>query len=239
MAGVFFMPDLSDSDPEILLTGDEAHHAVTVRRVRPGEAVAVTNGAGLLCEGEVREIHVRPPRLAIKKIACRRLPRIDLHLVAALPKGDRQRHMLDMATQAGMTRFTPLECERSASKEGKNTSERWRRIVMESMKQSRRAWLPEVNPLTRLPELLDSLEGCSILLASADGKLPVEIQLPESTVGTVVLVGPEGGFTGPELKIIQQAGAIPVRLADAVLRTETAAVTGVAAAAAIIHAQGR
>lgn len=238
MAGVFYMPDLSDSEPEIQLTGDEAHHAVTVRRVRPGEAVAVTNGAGLLCEGEVKEVHSRPPRLAIKKSECHRLPRIDLHLVAALPKGDRQRHMLDMATQAGMTRFTPLQCERSVSKEGKNTIERWQRIVMEAMKQSRRAWLPEVNPLIHLPQLLASLEGNPILLASADGQLPAQIRLPESTTGAVVLVGPEGGFTGPELAIVQQAGALPLRLADAVLRTETAAVTGIAAAATIIPAQG-
>jgi len=226
MAGVFYKADLDDTTGSVVLDGDEAHHAATVRRVRAGEEISLTNGAGLMCHGKVEAIDNKPAAVTISVASCERQARaVRIHLAAALPKGDRQRTMLDMATQAGMDCFTPLSCERSVSKEGGNASERWRKIVMEAMKQSRRAWLPEIRPSMELAGLVDALpENALLLLASGDGRPAAELAIPANVNEVVILVGPEGGFTDAEVEQILATGAITVRLVDSVLRTETAAV---------------
>lgn len=226
MAGVFYKADLDEITGSVVLDGDEAHHAATVRRVRVGEDISLTNGAGLMCLGKVDAIDNKPSTVTISVASCERQSRpVRVHLAAALPKGDRQRTMLDMATQAGMDCFTPLSCERSVSREGDNAGERWRKIVMEAMKQSRRAWLPEIRPSMELVGLVGVLpESTLLLLASGDGQPAAELAIPANVNEVVILVGPEGGFTGTEVARILAAGAIAVRLVDSVLRTETAAV---------------
>lgn len=226
MAGVFYKQDLDEDASSVVLEGDEAHHAATVRRVRIGEEISLTDGAGLECHGKVDAVGNKPSTLTISVSSCERQPRpVRIHLVAALPKGDRQRTMLDMATQAGMDSFTPLSCERSVSKESANAGERWRKIVSEAMKQSRRAWLPEIQSTSGLAALLEAVpESTLLLLASGDGSSIAELAIPGNVNEVIVLVGPEGGFTAAEVEQILAAGAVSVRLGDPVLRTETAAV---------------
>lgn len=226
MAGVFYKADLDETIGSVVLDGDEAHHAATVRRVRSGEEISLTNGVGLVCHGKVDAIDNKPAAVTIFVTSCERQPRpVRIHLAAALPKGDRQRTMLDMATQAGMDCFTPISCQRSVSKEGGNAGERWRKIVMEAMKQSRRAWLPEIRPAMEVADLVDTLPGNTLLLlASGDGEPAVDLAIPENVNEVVILVGPEGGFIDTEVDRILAAGALTVRLVDSVLRTETAAV---------------
>jgi len=226
MAGVFYKADLDETTGSVVLDGEEAHHVATVRRVRSGEEISLTNGAGLMCHAKVDAIDNKPPAVTISVTSCERQPRpVRIHLAAALPKGDRQRTMLDMATQAGMDCFTPLSCERSVSKESGNASERWRKIAMEAMKQSRRAWLPDIRPSMVLADLVGTLpENVLLLLASGDGRPATELAIPANVKEVVILVGPEGGFTDAEVGRIQAAGAIAVSLVESVLRTETAAV---------------
>jgi len=226
MAGVFYKQALDESASTVILDGDEAHHAATVRRVRIGEEISLTDGAGLMCHGKVDAVDSKPSLLTISVNSCERQPRpVRIHLVAALPKGDRQRTMLDMATQAGMDCFTPLSCERSVSKESGNTGDRWRKIVSESMKQSRRAWLPEIKASSGLSALLEAVpENVLLLLASGDGSTAARLAIPGNVNEVIVLVGPEGGFSAAEVDQILAAGAVSVRLTDSVLRTETAAV---------------
>src|SRR3989344_4555511 len=78
-------------------------------------------------------------------------PRPAVHLACALPKGDRAAVLLDMATQLGMVRFTPLMCARNVVKPGANSRERLRRICLEACKQSRRFYLPEIEAPARPP----------------------------------------------------------------------------------------
>jgi len=226
MAGVFYKADLDETTGNVVLEGEEAHHAATVRRVRIGEEMSLTNGAGLMCHGKVVAIDNKPPSVTVSVNSCERQPRpARIHLAAALPKGDRQRTMLDMATQVGMDCFTPLSCERSVSKEGGNASERWRKIMLEAMKQSRRAWLPEIRPSMDLPGLIEALpENTLLLLASGDGQPAAELVVPAMVGEVLLLVGPEGGFTAAEREQIARAGAVTVSLVNSVLRTETAAV---------------
>lgn len=236
MAGMFYQQGLSENDASLVLEGDEARHAVSARRLRVGEAVSITNGRGLVGFGEVVEVQSRPARLTLSLQRFEQFPRTGtIHVAAALPKGERQRVMLEMSTQAGMSCFTPLICERSVSKEGANARERWHRICLEAMKQSRRAWLPEIKPAARIKDFLDSLPADSlILLTSADGDGPRKLAGRHAGSNIVVLVGPEGGFSEDEVGLVRRAGALEVSLGDGILRTETAVVVATAMASSLL-----
>jgi 16S rRNA (uracil1498-N3)-methyltransferase len=230
MAGVFYFPELGESERTITLVGEEARHAVAVRRIRVGEEISITNGQGLIATCDVVSIANKPPSLdlSIRELKANPAPRT-VHLAAAMPKGDRQRVLLDMVTQVGISEFTPLLCERSVSRENEKAQERWQRICLEAMKQSRRAWLPNINPSVDLTSFIDSLPKDRVLCcASAEGQDILGMTSIESEVGIAIVVGPEGGFTENEIGYLQKAGALEFNLGDGILRTETAAVVAAA-----------
>lgn len=225
----FYSSGLSESATSIVLAEEEARHAMAARRLGTGDAVCITNGRGLVACGVVENIGNRPPQVTVTLHEWQTLSRGPVvHLASALPKGDRQKTMLDMATQAGMGVFTPLRCERSVASSGKNAIERWQRVTIESSKQCRRAWLPELNTETPLEDFLRAVSPkTQIFLASPTGTSPIELSQKIMHEELVILVGPEGGFTGPELDRIRGRSSLEIRLAPTVLRTETAAVLGV------------
>lgn len=235
MAGLFYKSDFSKTDKHPVLTGDEAKHAVLVRRMKTGDELALTNGRGLLATGRIIKLTAKPPslELSITEIQSKDLPS-PIHLVSALPKGDRLRTMLDMATQLGMTQFTPINYDRSVSKEGKNSVERWQRICLEAMKQCRRVWLPKINPTVDFKDFLSSLpKDARVVIASQYGEKPQNLPDIKAGTQTVLLIGPEGGFTDEELQLVKDVAAIEICLSNSVLRTETAAVAATAMIAAI------
>ena len=230
MAGVFYFPELGESDTSVTLVGEEARHAVAVRRIRVGEEISVSNGQGLIASCDVTSIANKPPsvELSIRQVNVIPPPRT-IHLAAAMPKGDRQRVLLDMVTQVGISEFTPLMCERSVSKENEKAQERWQRICLEAMKQSRRAWLPRVNPSVALTGFLDSLpQGQVLCCASAEGQGVLGMTSIKPEVAIAMVIGPEGGFTENEIEYLRKAGALEFNLGDGILRTETAAVVAAA-----------
>lgn len=234
---MFYLDGLNTQETSIVLTGDEAKHAVAVRRLKQGEEVSITNGRGLTGFGKVTESKMRPPRLSLSIDRFEtEMKKVHIHLAAALPKGDRQRVMLDMATQAGMDCFTPLISQRTVSKEGKHAVEKWQRICLEAMKQSRRSWMPVVQSAASLKDFLDSVSSTAqIFVASISGKTVRQLPSADPGAEVVILVGPEGGFTDSELTLIQKAGAIELSLGQAVLRTETAAVLATAMIASLVQ----
>jgi len=150
-------------------------------------------------------------------------PRI--HLISAVPKGDRQSILLDMATQLGISDYTPLSCARSTVKPGENAPVRWQRTIIEACKQSRRAWIPKIH----LPESVETVANREklaqhlVLVADPTGG-PMTQPATDGLNEIVLLVGPEGGFSPAEIAQLQVAGATLVALGSGILRTETAAV---------------
>ena len=138
----------SSVTPELALTGTaavledaEAAHAVRARRLRVGDVVCVFDGAGRTAAARISEVIKRPfeVHLALEAQQHWAPPAARIHLTSALPKGDRQTTMLDMVTQLGVTDFTPVNFERSVSRVGTGSQDRWRRVLIESCKQSQEA----------------------------------------------------------------------------------------------------
>ncbi|OGI44174.1 MAG: hypothetical protein A2V92_04650, partial [Candidatus Muproteobacteria bacterium RBG_16_65_31] len=153
-------------------------------------------------------------------------PKPPIHLACALPKGDRQAVLLDMATQLGMAGFTPLLCERSVVKPVGGALGRWRRICLEACKQSRRLHLPEIREAATPAEAAAraAAEGARIWIAHPSGGPASCNDAAHAAPGIVLLIGPEGGFTEKEVAQALSHGARPVSLGPAILRIETAAV---------------
>lgn len=231
---LFYSEQLAEPGATLLLTGDEAHHAAASRRLHDGDTLWLFDGQGTLARTTLRRVAARGRTLELR-VEERRTeppPRPALHLACALPKGDRQQVLLDMATQLGMTRFTPLDCARSVVKSGANSPARWRKICIEACKQSRRLYLPAIEASSTLPDIARhaAAEGSQAWLAHpAAQAVSVTAAISQPVNDVTLLVGPEGGFTEAEIEQAVAAGARPLTLGASILRIETAAVALVAA----------
>lgn len=218
----FFCPDLAAQTAR--LTGDEARHAAVVRRLKAGDALSLFDGCGTLAQARIENVSRRGDDIALLIVErhIEPAPLRALHLACALPKGDRQAVLLDMATQLGMTHFTPLRCEHGVAQATEAASARWARIVLEACKQSRRLYLPALNPPGGPGEVASQAiaRGDRVLIAHPDGE---RLSVPEGS-GVTLMIGPEAGFTAAEVEQVLAAGARKVALGPQILRIEAAAV---------------
>jgi 16S rRNA (uracil1498-N3)-methyltransferase len=220
---------------EVTLSGEEAHHAL-VRRIRVGERVALTDGAGTVAECSVLAADRKALRAAVESVDRRPPESPRLVVVQAIPKGDRGELAVEMLTEVGVDVIVPWAAARSVpvwrGERAAKALARWRSTAREAAKQARRAWFPSVEEpasLSRVVELVRSSSVPVVLHEDASGPLA---DLPVPGRGEIVIVvGPEGGIATDELAAFAAAGAEPVRLGSSVLRTSTA---GVAAAAALL-----
>lgn len=223
------------------LTGAEAKHAVSVRRMRVGEAIQLTDKAGLRVKGNVEAIIGNTLKLRIASVNQEPAPDIQLTLIQALAKGDRDELAIQAATELGLTQVIPWEADRSVSrwigiKEAKGV-ERWQTIVAEAAKQALITWHPVVSsPVKgqRVAELAETFDLMVVLDPTA--KLGFGSLDFEKAKRIALVVGPEGGISEPELESLQKAGAARVNLGTPILRTSTA---GIAAISGILALTGQ
>ncbi|RAY12056.1 16S rRNA (uracil(1498)-N(3))-methyltransferase [Actinomadura craniellae] len=226
---------------QVVLDGPEGRHAATVRRLRPGERVDLTDGAGLLAECIVTA--AGRDALTLEVLARHRTERPEPRLVVvqALPKGDRGELAVELMTEVGVDEIVPWAADRCVTRWRPERREkalgRWRATAREAAKQARRSWLPEVADLADTARVADRLAGAAAgAVLHEEATEPLSGLCPPTAGELVVVVGPEGGITPEELEAFAAAGGRPFRLGPTVLRTSTA---GVAAAALLLGATGR
>lgn len=215
---------------ETTLTGAEAHHLGTVRRLEVGERVVLFNGDGRDYHAEILSIGKKSVSLVIHAIeAVNRELRFPLVAATAVPKGDRAEFLVEKLTELGVTCWIPLSCQRSVAVPNSNKLAKFQHAVIEASKQCGRNRLMQVQPVAKLPELLGrhDLSSCKLILHTADTFTRNVLSRPEPTI---ILVGPEGGFTEEEVEAALNAGWQGWSLGPRIVRVETAAV----AAAAIL-----
>ena len=216
------------------LSGSEAKHAITVRRMRVGEAIQLSDGSGLRVKGAIEEISGNSLIVLVSEVITEALPQRQLFLVQALAKGDRDELAIQAATELGITGVIPWQAARSISrwdgaKQAKG-QERWQLIVNEASKQSLRAHNPKVQGIVDTKGLIKVLVDFDLVLVldiSASNLLS-SLELPAQ--GKIALVvGPEGGIDASELELFISSGAELISLGANVLRTSTAGMAAVAA----------
>ncbi|NND81448.1 MAG: 16S rRNA (uracil(1498)-N(3))-methyltransferase [Gammaproteobacteria bacterium] len=218
----FFHPELSDQSASVTLSTSESAHAGRARRLVPGAQVLLLNGRGLVAAASIAEIGRKEV-----VVLCRSFenhPRRDsrVSIACAVPKGDRGRYMVDSLTQLGVDRVIPLECHRSVTKFSNNMAEKWRRYTVEACKQSQNPWLPEIADPMSLAQLLQQFDESETTLYLAEGNgTQASARGPDKSL---VLIGPEGGFTEAEMELARAHGAHSLKLGPYILRTEIAAI---------------
>lgn len=209
VAAHLFVADLER--PEV--ADEDRHHLERVLRLRPGETMTVSDGRGghrrcLLGAG----LSLQPTAEVVWTPA----PAPALSVGFALVKGERPEWTVQKLTECGIDRIVPFVGARSVVRWEPERADRHlarlRRIAREAAMQSRRVWLPAVEPVSDVATLA-AAEGAIVAIADPDGDAP-------GLARPFVLVGPEGGWSDDERK----TAPATVRLGPHVLRTETAAV---------------
>ncbi|WOI59485.1 16S rRNA (uracil(1498)-N(3))-methyltransferase [Streptomyces fradiae] len=243
-APVFVADDLTAAAPGAVLTldGPEGRHAVSVRRLRVGEEVVLTDGAGRGAYGTVAAVEGKDRLdVAVAEVRDEAVPAPRITVVQALPKGDRGELAVETMTETGVDAVVPWQAARCITQwrgdRGAKSLAKWRATAREAGKQSRRLRFPEVADAAttaQVARLLAEADFAAVL--HEEGAEPLATA-PLPAGGRIVLVvGPEGGVAPDELAAFAEAGARPYRLGRSVLRTSTA---GTAATALLLGRTGR
>lgn len=206
------------------LVGDEARHLVRVMRCRVGDEVVVFDGRGTSWRARVASIGRDEAVLELGAAAAEPAARAAaLTLAVALPKGERQKWLVEKLTELGVARLVPLVTTRGVAEATPAAVERLGRGVIEACKQCGRDTLMAIaEPRTVAEVVADHGADGRLVVADRDG-LPLAATAVEDRP-IVALVGPEGGFTAEELAAVEAAGGRRISLGPHVLRIETAAI---------------
>ena len=232
----FYADPVRSSDETAFLTPEDARHALTVLRLKPGDHIEIImNGsrseAGIVC-ADNRDVSAR-----ILSPLPSTEPVLSVTLFQGLPKADKMDLIVQKSTELGVSRIVPVLMNRCVTrpdpKDMDRKLERWRKIAREAGKQSGRCLITDITEPVRLNRLAESvsLPAANIVPweeASGFGPLAFRESHPElSSLG--ILIGPEGGIEKDEIVTLQSAGFIPVTLGKRILRTETAGLAAVSA----------
>jgi 16S rRNA (uracil1498-N3)-methyltransferase len=223
MSERFFL-SMPPRDGRAVLVGDEARHLARVMRCTVGDEVVVFDGSGTSWRARVASIGRDDVMLDMgEAVTASRLTRVPLTLAVALPKGERQKWLVEKLTELGVERLVPLATTRGVAEATPAAVERLSRGVIEACKQCGRDGLMQIGGPKGVAEVVgDAGSGAVLLVADRDGAPLQEIATAGNLV--VALVGPEGGFTAEELATVEAAGGRRVSLGPHVLRVETAAI---------------
>lgn len=223
------------------LDGDEGRHAAVVRRIRTGEHIELTDGAGHIARARVVEVHKAGLTCEVQERTDVPPPAPRLTVVQALPKGDRGELAVEVMTEVGVDTIVPWSARRCITQwrgeRGDKALRKWRSTAREAAKQSRRPWFPEVVELAGTDAVTERVAAAELALVLNEAAEPPLAGIGVPTDGEVVIVvGPEGGIEEGELRAFTDAGARAVHLGPTVLRTSTA---GVVAAGIVLSRTGR
>jgi len=215
------------------ITGPDAHHLTRVLRVEPGQQFEISDNQNVYL-AEVESARKDLVSFAVHERLAPVEPVVRTTLLASLVRFERFEWIVEKATELGVGQIIPVEAERT-EKGLKTASEkrsvRWNRIAREASEQSRRACLPEIQAAVALSDALAIEADYRYLLEEATGAPPILSALPSARRagdGVALLLGPEGGWTDRERRLIAGARWSPVSLGREILRAETAAIAGLA-----------
>lgn len=231
----FYCPPPLPSGGTFELPEEAAHHAARVLRLREGDRVEMFDGLGNERRGVIAALDGR--RVTVGGIAATDADRespLRMILAQAMSSSEKMDWVIQKATELGVAEIQPLDTERSVARLSAERAGRrlahWRQVAISACEQCGRNRLPEIHaPL----DIMDWLQGTK---ASPGAKLILLPQVavalhdrPQPQGGVTLLIGAEGGFSEAESEAAVHCGFAPVRLGARVLRTETAAIAGLAA----------
>ena len=235
-ATLFYAQDIPAVGGTATVEGDEGFHAATVRRIRPGETLTLSDGVGTVADCVVEDAGKRSLTALVTARRTAPRPRPTVTVVQAIPKAERSELAVELATEAGADEFIAWQAERCVARwDGERAEKglrRWRAVARSAARQSRRPWIPEVTGPLSTPDLCAYVaarpEAIALVLHESAERPLADLPLT-GTGQIIVVVGPEGGVSDGELAALTAAGAVPTVLGPTVLRTSTAAAVALGA----------
>ena len=224
----------------VTLGGGVARQLFRVLRAGPGERIVVLDSSGWEYHVILEDVTSHRARGTVtQRLRSKGEPRIEITLYQAVLKADRFEFVLQKGTELGVSVFVPVFCSRSVPKDTESgwfakRNQRWQKIVTEAAEQSHRGWVPIVESPLEFTAACSASEGLMLMPWEQENNTGIRAALglwrdvgEDSQVS--IFMGPEGGFTQQEVEYACSKGAVLVSLGDRILRSETAAVTTVAA----------
>jgi 16S rRNA (uracil1498-N3)-methyltransferase len=235
----FYCPPPLPSSGTFDLPPDAAHHAARVLRLREGDAVQIFDGLGNERHGVIAELGGK--RVVVGNLTVvysdRESP-LKVLLAQALASSEKMDWVIQKATELGVAEIQPIDTERSVARLSADRVEKrlehWQQVAISACEQCGRNLLPRINApldiMVWLQQMQKSQEKTPyakfILLPQGAASLHAQAK-PQGRVA--LLIGAEGGFTQAESETALRFGFTPIRMGARVLRTETAAIAGLAA----------
>lgn len=214
---------------EMPLDSVEAHHLIHVMRVGRGQCVELFDGNGTVAEATVVSLKRKDVTVSVEHIETvtpRETGRVIIATSTA--KGQRFDWLISKCTELGVDAIHPILYERTVKlARGKNTQQRYTKLMIAAAKQCGLNFLPVVSEPAPLTEALETLQKdypkATMVFGSLNDDVKPLAAVMEKDKDVIAFVGPEGGMTQEEETLLKDAGAIEVTLTKTVLRVETAA----------------
>ena len=208
------------------LTESESRHAIKVLRMKNKDDLSIINGNGLYGEGEIIDSSTKKIKIKVHKLKEFKKP-VTLTLAFCPTKNnDRNKLIIEKATEIGVTDFFPLISQNSERR--KWNSERLEKVLISTIKQSQRFWLPTIHPVEKFNHFIEK-NTCKLkFLAHCKKEDKIQLKkISNSLESQVIVIGPEGDFTSEEIELAKVNKYNMVSLGNNRLRTETACIAAV------------
>lgn len=221
---LFFLPDLTLNNKTADFNKDESKHIFKVLRKEIGDDINITNGKNILFKGTISSISKNNCQVSINEIIKKNPLPYSLHIgISLLKSSERFEWFLEKASEIGISEITPLICDRTEKKY--INENRFKKILVSSMKQSLKTHLPKLNSVTSLKDFIKTKTNEDLFIAHCNDSaksLLIKSIKPKSSY--LILIGPEGDFTDKEVELCSSKKFKNVSLGDTRLRAETAGI---------------
>lgn len=237
MIPVFYTDPENITDDTLTICGGEANHLIKVMRMKKGDVIEVVNGSGAMYRCVIEAVQ---KGIAVCKIYQSALafgePWHFVTLAAGLSTGIKFDEVIERCTELGVSRFIPLVTEKSKVKVDteigqKRKLDRWRKVAIASIKQTRRSLMPSISPMVDFKSLFEKYNDLGKILLfnpEADFSNLDKLTPCNDDRNYTIIVGPESGFSHEEIAMGLDKGAMIISLGRRILRTENAAPTAIA-----------
>ncbi|MDE1162946.1 MAG: 16S rRNA (uracil(1498)-N(3))-methyltransferase [Acidobacteriaceae bacterium] len=234
------------TDTTATLTGEQAHHLARVLRAQVGQQYDVV-ADGFLHRATITQVSEEDVTFELGE-QLETDAALPVHLLLAVIKFDHYEWGMEKLTELGAARITPVlarRTEKHLAQSAAKRVERWRRIVLESAKQSRRSDLVEIDepmPLAQAMKLVSAPHKLLLAETEQENSLTAALQHPQMQDGPsaehnhqlAFAVGPEGGWTQEEMQLFAANEWKPITLGPRILRAETAAIAAMSVCNALL-----
>ena len=219
----FYEPHIAAGMTQCTLSETSSKHCIQVLRMEAGDLIDITNGQGGLFHATIQVAHKKNAIVQITESIQDPIPAQQLHLgISLLKNAVRLEWLFEKATEMGVTKITPLICERTIHERFK--TDRMQQIIQSAMIQSQQTWLPVLEEPTPYDRFIEKANATQQLIAHCEptDKKSIKAILPSNN--SLLLIGPEGDFSPTEIKAAIAKNFVPIQLGPTRLRTETAGI---------------